>query len=143
MKSRLNFEPVDHVLDPCHLFEWAVKKDHIAILVLHLAHDAIDSIASGVKIIEAQLIPANKIDHDTNADANGKPKHMDQRIPPLPEDIAPGHFQRDGICRHRKGFCKSIIRQFYARPTTILIINQIQTPSVGVTRPVTIQPLSA
>jgi len=107
MEDRLSFKSGDQVFDPCHLPERTVEKDHIAILVPHIAYNAIDPVSIRVKIIEAQLVAADKIDHDTNADADGQPKDMDQRIPPLPEDIAPGYFHRDGIHRHRKTFVKA------------------------------------
>jgi hypothetical protein len=104
MERRLHLEPVDHMFDPCHLPERAVEKDDIAILVPYIADNAIDPVCIRVKIIEAQLVPADKKDHDTDADADGQPKDMDQRIPPLTEDISPGYFHRDGIHRHRKVF---------------------------------------
>src|ERR1700748_3292146 len=105
MESRLSLEPGDQVLDPCHVLERAVQKDQVAILVPYIAYNAIDPARIGVKTVEAQFVPADKIDHDTNADADGQPKDMDQRIPPLPEEIAPGYFHRDGMHRHRKGVC--------------------------------------
>jgi hypothetical protein len=81
------------VFDPCHLSERTVEKDRIAVLVLDIAYDAIDPVGIRMKVIEAQLVAVDKIDHDTNAHAYGQPEDMDKRVPPLSKDVAPGYFR--------------------------------------------------
>jgi len=95
------------MFDPRHLLERAVEKDHIAILVPHIAYNTIDPARIRMKVVKAQLIPADKKDDDTNTDADSQPKDMDQRVPPLPKDFASGYLHRDGIDRHRKAFVKA------------------------------------
>jgi hypothetical protein len=78
MERRPGFEPGDQVFDARYLPERAVEKDQIAVFVPHLAYNAIDPVGIGMKIIEAQLVPADKKDHDTNADADSQSEDMDQ-----------------------------------------------------------------
>ena len=141
MEGRLILEPGDQVFDPCHLFKRAVEKDCIAILVSHIAYNAIDPVYIRMKIIKAQLVPTDKIDHDTNADADRQSKNMDQRIPLLPQDIAPGYLHRNGIHRHREAFVQtypSILCQMY----NYVDIHRNTYSAAAPARPVTIQPLS-
>jgi len=109
MESRLRLEPADQVFDTGYLFERAVEKDHVAILVPDVAYNAIDPVRIRMKIVETQLVPDDKKDYNANADANGQPEDMDQRIPPLPEDIASGYLHRDGIDRHWKTVVKAYL----------------------------------
>jgi hypothetical protein len=54
-----------------------------------------------MEIVKTQLIAADQINHDANAQAYSQANNMDKRIPALPKDVPPGYFYRDGMHRHK------------------------------------------